>query len=275
MQADLERRFGGLRRLYGDAGYERLRAARVAVVGLGGVGSWAAEALARSGVARADADRPGPRRRVATSTARCRRSAARWARPRCWRCASAWPTSTPAARCTAVEEFVDARQLAGAAADAAWTRSSMPATRCAPRRRMAAWALAERACLRDRSARPAASAVAQAVDVDDLAEVTHDPLLAALRQRLRKRARRRAPGPHRRCAACSRARPWPRRCRLRACERQRRHPQLPRLRLQRHRDRDLRHGRRPARPSRNCCRAPSSERPRPPAIIPRLYWTGC
>ena len=51
LEADLERRFGGLRRLYGEAGYARLRAARVAVVGVGGVGSWAAEALARSGVA--------------------------------------------------------------------------------------------------------------------------------------------------------------------------------------------------------------------------------
>src|SRR5947207_7832966 len=50
-EPDLERRFSGLRRLYGDAGYARLRAARVAVVGLGGVGSWAVEALARSGVA--------------------------------------------------------------------------------------------------------------------------------------------------------------------------------------------------------------------------------
>ena len=39
LDADLERRFGGLRRLYGDAGYARVRAARVAVVGLGGVGS--------------------------------------------------------------------------------------------------------------------------------------------------------------------------------------------------------------------------------------------
>jgi tRNA threonylcarbamoyladenosine dehydratase len=48
---DDDRRFGGLRRLYGPADYTRLRALRVAVVGLGGVGSWAVEALARSGVA--------------------------------------------------------------------------------------------------------------------------------------------------------------------------------------------------------------------------------
>ncbi len=49
--ADEERRFGGLRRLYGEAGYQRLRGLRIGVVGLGGVGSWAVEALARSGVA--------------------------------------------------------------------------------------------------------------------------------------------------------------------------------------------------------------------------------
>ncbi|MCZ2088600.1 MAG: ThiF family adenylyltransferase, partial [Burkholderiales bacterium] len=50
VEADLERRFGGLARLFGAEGAARIRAAHVAVVGIGGVGSWAAEGLARSGV---------------------------------------------------------------------------------------------------------------------------------------------------------------------------------------------------------------------------------
>lgn len=45
-----EQRFSGIARLYGHEGAQRLAAAHVAVVGIGGVGSWAAEALARSGV---------------------------------------------------------------------------------------------------------------------------------------------------------------------------------------------------------------------------------
>jgi tRNA A37 threonylcarbamoyladenosine dehydratase len=48
--ADLARRFSGVTRLYGERAAERFRAARVVVVGIGGVGSWAAEALARSAV---------------------------------------------------------------------------------------------------------------------------------------------------------------------------------------------------------------------------------
>lgn len=48
--ADAERRFGGLERLYGPETLRRLVGAHVAVAGIGGVGSWCVEALARSGV---------------------------------------------------------------------------------------------------------------------------------------------------------------------------------------------------------------------------------
>jgi tRNA A37 threonylcarbamoyladenosine dehydratase len=47
---DHDPRFDGLARLYGEDGLQRLLQASVCVVGLGGVGSWAAEALARSGI---------------------------------------------------------------------------------------------------------------------------------------------------------------------------------------------------------------------------------
>jgi len=47
---DYERRFSGVRRLYGEQGLAKLQAAHVCVVGIGGVGSWAVEALARSAV---------------------------------------------------------------------------------------------------------------------------------------------------------------------------------------------------------------------------------
>ncbi|MBI3886342.1 MAG: tRNA threonylcarbamoyladenosine dehydratase [Opitutae bacterium] len=50
MEQDYLERFGGIARLYGAAALPRLRAAHVAVVGVGGVGSWVVEALARSGV---------------------------------------------------------------------------------------------------------------------------------------------------------------------------------------------------------------------------------
>ena len=47
---DFNRRFGGISRLYGVAGLAKLQAAHVVVIGIGGVGSWAAEASARNAV---------------------------------------------------------------------------------------------------------------------------------------------------------------------------------------------------------------------------------
>jgi len=46
------RRFGGMTRLYGRRQAEQIFSSHVVVVGVGGVGSWVAEALARSGVGR-------------------------------------------------------------------------------------------------------------------------------------------------------------------------------------------------------------------------------
>jgi tRNA A37 threonylcarbamoyladenosine dehydratase len=49
-EVDFARRFGGIARLYGQPALERFRAAHVCVIGVGGVGSWVVEALARSAI---------------------------------------------------------------------------------------------------------------------------------------------------------------------------------------------------------------------------------
>ncbi|SFG41227.1 tRNA cyclic N6-threonylcarbamoyladenosine(37) synthase TcdA [Neptunomonas qingdaonensis] len=48
--SSFDNRFGGARRLYGVEGVDRFRESHVCVIGIGGVGSWVAEALARSGI---------------------------------------------------------------------------------------------------------------------------------------------------------------------------------------------------------------------------------
>lgn len=50
--SDYDQRFGAIQRLYGDRAYALLPTLHFCVVGIGGVGSWAAEALARSGIGR-------------------------------------------------------------------------------------------------------------------------------------------------------------------------------------------------------------------------------
>jgi tRNA threonylcarbamoyladenosine dehydratase len=183
--ADLERRFGGLQRLYGEAGYRRLRGLRVAVVGLGGVGSWAAEALARSGVAgltlidldhvaESNINRQIQALGSTLGTAKGEALKARIA------------DIHPGCAVQVVDEFVEAGnwpQLLPAPVDAVIDACDQLRAKVA----MAAWAVRERMLFISAGA-AGGKQQAQGVEVADLADVTHDPLLAGLRQRLRQQA---------------------------------------------------------------------------------------
>jgi tRNA threonylcarbamoyladenosine dehydratase len=180
---DLERRFGGLRRLYGDAGYARLRSLRVAVVGLGGVGSWAVEALARSGVASLtliDLDHVAEsnvNRQVQALGATLGKAKAEALRERI-------ADIHPGCAVHAVEEFVDESNwpsLLAQPVDAVIDACDQVRAKAA----MAAWSLATGTPL-VLSGAAGGKQRAQDVLVEDMADVTHDPLIASLRQRLRK-----------------------------------------------------------------------------------------
>ena len=183
--ADLERRFGGLRRLYGDAAYARLRAARVAVVGLGGVGSWAAEALARCGVARLvliDLDH------VAESNVNRQVQALgrTLGQAKVQALAERIADIHPGCQVLAVEDFVAPDNwpaLLPAPVDVLVDACDQVRAKLA----LAAWSLREGVPLVCVGA-AGGKRQPQRVEVADLAEATHDPLLASLRQRLRKEA---------------------------------------------------------------------------------------
>jgi tRNA threonylcarbamoyladenosine dehydratase len=181
--ADLDRRFGALARLYGAAGYARLRAARVAVVGLGGVGSWAAEALVRSGVARLvlfDLDH------VAESNINRQVQALgrTLGQAKVGALAERFADIHPGCELLAVDEFVGTDNwpaLLPAPVDLVVDACDQVRAKVA----LAAWSLSERVPLVCVGA-AGGKRLPQGVVVEDLADATHDPLLASLRQRLRK-----------------------------------------------------------------------------------------
>jgi tRNA A37 threonylcarbamoyladenosine dehydratase len=198
---DLERRFGGLRRLYGDAGYARIRAARMAIVGLGGVGSWAAEALARSGVAALtliDLDHVAEsniNRQVQALGVTIGQAKVQALRERI-------ADIHPGCRVVGVEEFADEQNwpaLLPQAVDIVIDACDQVRAKCA----IAAWALQTGSGLVVAGA-AGGKRQPHEVRVDDLALVTHDPLLASLRQRLRKQHGAARTGPIGVCCVFSR-----------------------------------------------------------------------
>lgn len=183
-EADFQqRRFGGLDRLYGLTGAARIRAAHVVVVGVGGVGSWAAEALARSGVGRItliDLDHVAEsninrqvhalENTLGQAKVQAMRERIALINPHCTvQCIEEFvePANWPALLPAGVQAVIDAcDQMAAKVAMAAWSRdtgSMLISVGAAGGKKHA-----------------------HKVDIADLALVTHDPLLAQLRYRLRK-----------------------------------------------------------------------------------------
>jgi tRNA A37 threonylcarbamoyladenosine dehydratase len=181
--ADPDRRFGGLARLYGDTGAKQIRQSHVVVVGVGGVGSWAVECLARSGVraltlidldhiSESNINRQLPALSTTLGMSKVVALQQRIA------------LIHPDCEVIAVEEFIapdNCQALLSVGADAVIDACDNMAAKQA----MAAWALATHTPFITVGA-AGGKRLPQRVDVADLADVTHDPLLSLLRQRLRK-----------------------------------------------------------------------------------------
>ena len=179
----LDRRFGGLERLFGLAAADRIRNAHVAIVGIGGVGSWVAEALARSGVGRitlidfdqvAESNINRQIQAVQASVGQAKVDAMRERIlsyfPECQvTCVEAfaesdnWPSILPAG----VNAVVDACDQARAKiAMAVWARKT--------------------GAMHVMVGAAGGKRYAEKVAVADVLDVTHDPLLAKVRYQLRK-----------------------------------------------------------------------------------------
>ena len=184
LQASIEeRRFGGLQRLYGLQGAMNIRQSHVAVVGIGGVGSWVAEALARSGVARLsliDMDHIAEsniNRQIHALTSTTGQSKVEAMRERI-------ALIHTECQVDAIDEFVTPENwpavlpcLPDAVIDACDQVKAKVA--------MALWAMQNKVGFITVGA-AGGKRLAHKVDLDDLSKITHDPLLSQMRYRLRK-----------------------------------------------------------------------------------------
>lgn len=187
---DFERRFGGLRRLYGVLGAQRIFDAHVVVVGIGGVGSWAVEALARSGVRRLsliDLDHVS----ASNINRQIHANQLTLGQSKCEAMRDRIALFHPECQVDLVDDFVTSGNWLAILADLKLGQGGGPdavidaCDQVQAKTAMAAWALRERVPLVCVGA-AGGKRLPQAVEVGDLVEVSHDPLLAKLRYQLRK-----------------------------------------------------------------------------------------
>ena len=186
--ADLERRFASLARLYGAQGAAKIRAAHVVIVGIGGVGSWAAEALARSGVRRLtliDLDHISEsniNRQIHALGSTVGQSKVHAMRERI-------ADINPDCQVVCIEEFVDSENWPAVAALGVSSDTSVSVLdacdQVKAKTAIAAWSLQNNANFITVGA-AGGKRHAHKVEIEDLALTTHDPLLAQVRYRLRK-----------------------------------------------------------------------------------------
>jgi tRNA A37 threonylcarbamoyladenosine dehydratase len=180
---EYEARFAGVARLFGRAGLERLRHARVAVIGLGGVGSWAVEALARSGVGAltlVDLDE------VCVSNVNRQLHAIEGTvgRAKAGVMTERVRAIHPGCQCRAIAEFFNvsnADDLLGAGLDAVVDAIDSPEAKALLLAGCKARRIFVVACGASGGRRDGTS-----VRLADLRDVTHDRLLAGVRKRLRR-----------------------------------------------------------------------------------------
>ena len=186
---DATRRFSGLERLYGIEGAKRIRASHVVVVGVGGVGSWTVEALARSGIGRLtliDLDHISEsniNRQVHALESTIGRSKVLAMQERIGQI-------NPDCTVFIVDDFVDPENWQEILKQAEKVQGRVTAVVDAcdqPKAKLAmsAWARSDD-CLFIVVGAAGGKRHASRVEIDDIAFATHDPLIAGLRQRLRK-----------------------------------------------------------------------------------------
>ena len=185
MEFDASRSFGGLDRLYGLSAANAIRSAHVVVVGIGGVGSWCAEALARSGVGHItliDLDHVAEsniNRQIHALSSTVGQAKVLAMQERI-------ALINPLCKVTCIEEFVSPDNWPALLGDGHLPDAVIDACDQVPAKlALALWAktyCVPFVCVGAAGGKRAA----HKVDVDDLAQVTHDPLLAQLRYRLRK-----------------------------------------------------------------------------------------
>lgn len=180
---DFERRFGGVRRLYGPAAFERIRQAHVCVIGIGGVGAWTAEALARTAVGRLTLIDPD---HLAESNINRQVHALthELGKPKIQAMTERIRAINPLCRVRGVEEFLSAENVAGLlTSDIDYVVDAIDSAR-------AKVAVIEH-CRRHRIRLVCVGAAGGQTDpgrvrLADLARTTDDPLLAKVRSRLRR-----------------------------------------------------------------------------------------